>query len=122
MEYQVSFADRITHIVVRGALAVQDIVQIVRDEFPRLPTGLVLCDLSASDITAITPEDFLTIAAATRMVTPENTSRKTAYVAGTGATYAKLCRYLNVASLARVPVEYAVFTTADEATRWLHAQ
>jgi hypothetical protein len=115
----VSFDEHIMTIAPEGVLSADHIVQIINEYYPSLGNRSILWDLMRADISSLTKEDFVRIASMVGKVRPPGGSRKTAYAVANRSNYITMCKYLNQAVSARVPVEYAVFTDFDAAKQWL---
>ena len=74
-----------------------------------------------SSVTELTEQDLAEIARTVQQVVPRGTERKTAYAVADTASYLKLCTYLTETTSARVPTEYCVFFSIEEAKRWLRS-
>ena len=118
--YEVSYdaENCILTVVAKGSLTATGITNVVGTFYPAYKFTGLLWDLMAADLDTITSLDLEKIAKTTRPFIP-STARKTAYVAAPGRTYARLCAYLTQTLVARVPVEYSVFTSVNEALIWL---
>lgn len=106
-------------IAVNEPISCDEIIAIIREHYPTLGNLSVLWDFSAIDVGYLTSKDFEQIVAAASAVTPRGCTRKLAYVVADQRSYSVAWKYINAAFSARLPAEYAVFTTANRAVEWL---
>jgi hypothetical protein len=102
-----------------GTMTAAEIIAAIREHYPTFAGRCTLWDFSGSDVTKLTQADFTQIATAAAAVLPRGATRKTAYVVSDQASYVAACKYLNAAISARLPAEYAVFTSVRPARDWL---
>jgi hypothetical protein len=117
-DVQVSSDTRVVIITPLGALPVDRVIQIIKAQYPNLGNRSVLWDLTLADVSSLTRSNMTEIAFAVRKISRTG-SRKTGYIVSDSASYLKLCQYLNEATTARLPIEYAVFKTWDAAKKWI---
>jgi len=105
--------------VTAGRMTCEEILEGIRAHYPTFNGRRTLWDFSQADVTKLSQADFSRIAAAASAVLPRAMTRKTAYVVSDQASYVAACKYLNEAISARLPAEYAVFTSLRSARDWL---
>jgi hypothetical protein len=110
---------KILTIAVDGASSCDDIIALIRENYPTLETRSILWDFSRGDVSQLTAADFAAIAAVVGSVLPRDTPRKTAYLVADQKAYLVACKYMLQASSVRLPSEYAVFIAASRAREWL---
>jgi hypothetical protein len=120
-EATISRDAKILTIAVEGVTSRDDIIALIRENYPTLERRSTLWDFSRSDVTQLTAADFAAIAAVVGSVLPRDTPRKTAYLVADQKAYLIACKYMLQASSVRLPSEYAVFTTKARAQDWLLA-
>lgn len=106
-------------ITVTEVISRDEIIAIIRQHYPTLASMSVLWDFSATDVSHLTGQDFEQIAAAAATVLSRGPARKTAYVVADQRSYSTAWKYINAAFAARLPAEYAVFTSSKRASEWL---
>lgn len=116
---EVTRDDHTLNIKLSGAVSVSDIIDVITTEYPALDGRSLLWDFRDCDVAALDPAQFGKIAAAAFTTIDHGKTRKTAYVVASQAAFVKACKYLNEASALRMPIEYSVFTSFDEANAWL---
>lgn len=102
-----------------GPVSRDGIIEIIRAHYPGFRGHAILWDFSRGDVSQLTKEDLELIAVTARSALPTGITRKTAYVVSDMRAFAMACKYLNEAVSARVPAEYAVFTSEPNARKWL---
>lgn len=98
-----------------------EILAVAAEHYPRLGNRNKLFDMTQADLSALSAENFTTIAKTVGSLQPEGVFPKTAFVAGDPHSYSTLSRYLLHVFHNRVHIEYRVFMDPLRAEEWLGA-
>ncbi len=105
----------ITEFVMEGPYDVDEIINIVKSKYPTITKG-ILWNLSAGDISNLTPDDMRRIANVAR---EHAVHEKTAFFGIADLEFGKLRMYETFSEMQNVPLEMQVFRDRNEAIEWL---
>ncbi len=106
-------------ISMEGPVVPREIIEVIRKEYPKIKTNMILWDFSRADINSVSVDDFRTIAQVVKECLPATHRGRTVYVGEESALYNLMCVYTAIAVMTGVPAEYSVFHTRKEAEEWL---
>lgn len=106
----------------RGPLTRARILNTVERHYPSLGDAHIIWDLRDADLSGLSQQDFIAIALTAKNILTRGSGRRTAYLVRTAQDYVLLCKYVNEAFHGRLPAEYSIFRTPEEATQWFRGR
>lgn len=120
---EINISNRVITVTVEGTLTREAAVAVVAEHYPKLIDSGCVWDLRRSDVFQLSASDLeaiaLTVADAALADGAVEGAPKSAFLVGDAKSYARVCSYLSRHTRMRAKVEAAVFTSGDEAYRWV---
>ncbi len=105
----------ITEFIIKGPSDVDEIINVVKSKYPTITKG-ILWNLSAGDISNLTPDDMRRIANVAREYAVHE---KTAFFGTSDLEFGILRMYETHSEMESVPLVMQVFRDRNEAIEWL---
>ena len=115
LEKEFNITNFVLTIRVIGKADIEEIVQIIKDEYPRAKGG-VIWDFTQGDISNLDADKFRRIA---KTVTEVSIHKKTAYVGGNALQFGMARMYENYAELENVAPKMRVCRNMEQAIEWV---
>jgi hypothetical protein len=103
----------------KGDLSRDDIITAITTHLPDASSPHIIWDLLDASMHSMTQADFTAIAETSKSHNQTRGDAKTAFVGTTQETFALVCMYTGLASLDEISIEYAAFSSIEEAERWI---